>query len=147
MICDGFNLFINPGADPAEPYAGGGRPGIIGKATFAAARDEIASWPGYAPTRLPSLRGLAGAARIGAIFYKDEAARFGLGSFKALGGAYAVPRARRRKGGAAADITVTFATDGNHGRSVAWGAHMLGCRCVIYMHERVSQGRRDAIAR
>jgi diaminopropionate ammonia-lyase len=147
MICDGFNLFINPRADPAEPYAGGGRPGILGGPGFAAARDEIAAWPGYAPTGLPSLTGLAGAAGIGAIFYKDEAARFGLGSFKALGGAYAVLRVLRREGGATADITVTCATDGNHGRSVAWGAGMFGCRCVIYVHERVSSGRRDAIRR
>jgi diaminopropionate ammonia-lyase len=44
-------------------------------------------------------------------------------------------------------ITVTCATDGNHGRSVAWGAQRFGCRCVIYVHEGVSQGRRDAIAR
>ena len=42
--------------------------------------------------------------------------------------------------------TVTCATDGNHGRSVAWGARLFGCHCVIYVHETVSQGRRDAIA-
>ena len=41
----------------------------------------------------------------------------------------------------------TCATDGNHGRSVAWGAQLFGCRCVIYIHETVSQGRADAIAR
>jgi diaminopropionate ammonia-lyase len=44
-------------------------------------------------------------------------------------------------------ITVTAATDGNHGRSVAWGAGRFGCGCVIFVHETVSQGRRDAIAR
>jgi diaminopropionate ammonia-lyase len=43
--------------------------------------------------------------------------------------------------------TVTCATDGNHGRSVAWGARLFGCGCVIFVHEHVSQGRRDAIAR
>jgi diaminopropionate ammonia-lyase len=43
-------------------------------------------------------------------------------------------------------ITVTCATDGNHGRSVAWGARRFGARCVIFVHETVSQGRRDAIA-
>ena len=41
---------------------------------------------------------------------------------------------------------MTCATDGNHGRSVAWGARLFGCRCVIFVHEHVSQGRRDAIA-
>ncbi|RYI87316.1 MAG: diaminopropionate ammonia-lyase, partial [Acetobacteraceae bacterium] len=43
-------------------------------------------------------------------------------------------------------ITVTCATDGNHGRSVAWGAKRFHARCVIFVHETVSQGRRDAIA-
>ncbi len=44
-------------------------------------------------------------------------------------------------------ITVTCATDGNHGRAVAWGAQRFHCRCVIFVHEGVSQGRVDAIAR
>jgi diaminopropionate ammonia-lyase len=112
------------------------------------------------------LEDVAKAARVAAVHYKDEGGRFGLGSFKALGGAYAVARlliaelARRgvannattaelEQGAhrdAARDITVTCATDGNHGRSVAWGAQRFGCRCVIYVHEGVSQGRRDAIA-
>jgi diaminopropionate ammonia-lyase len=43
-------------------------------------------------------------------------------------------------------MTVTCATDGNQGRSVAWGASRFHCRCVIFVHEAVSQGRRDAIA-
>ena len=131
------------------------------------ARREIASWPGYAPTPLVDLRGLAAAAGLGRILYKHEASRFGLGSFKALGGAYAVLRVLQealRAGGIAeeassadlrsgrwreetAGITVTCATDGNHGRSVAWGARMFGCRCVIYLHETVSAGREEAIAR
>ena len=109
---------------------------------------------------------LAASLGLGQIQYKDEGGRFGLGSFKALGGAYAVARvlARelRRQGVAnavsAADlaagrhrehvarITVTSATDGNHGRSVAWGARLFGCRAVIFIHGTVSEGRRDAIA-
>jgi diaminopropionate ammonia-lyase len=75
------------------------------------------------------------------IFLKDEASRFGLGSFKALGGAYAVacapPDAK----------VVTCATDGNHGRAVAWGAQRFNRRCIIFVHETVSQGRIDAIVR
>ena len=43
-------------------------------------------------------------------------------------------------------LTVTCATDGNHGRSVAWGARTFGCRCVIYVHATVSEGRCRAIA-
>src|SRR6185437_10221581 len=43
-------------------------------------------------------------------------------------------------------ITVTCATDGNHGRSVAWGARSFGCRCIIYVHRTVSDARCRAIA-
>ena len=102
---------------------------------------------------------------VAELHYKDESDRFGLGSFKALGGAYAVANALRHRvmaalgiaevasrdllSGAFSDVvgqaTVTCATDGNHGRSVAWGAQLFGCRCVIFAHESVSQGRRDAI--
>ncbi|THF62238.1 diaminopropionate ammonia-lyase [Pseudothauera rhizosphaerae] len=139
---------------------------VLSLAAHAEAMTEIADWPGYAPTPLVALSGLARAAGLGAIHYKHEAGRFGLGSFKALGGAYAVLRLLkkeilRRTGqqatsrdllagrfrDVAADITVTCATDGNHGRSVAWGAQVFGCRCVIYIHATVSEGRRAAIAR
>ena len=44
------------------------------------------------------------------------------------------------------DITVVCATDGNHGRSVAWGAKMFGCACTIFVHAAVSEARADAIA-
>jgi diaminopropionate ammonia-lyase len=157
----------NPAAAPAaEPY-GAERSAVLNRAGFNAAFAEISSWPGYAATPLVALPGLARALSIGAIHYKDERGRFGLRSFKALGGAYAVANVLRKAVtvaagktgvgsrdllyGAYADIvggaTVTCATDGNHGRSVAWGAQLFGCRCVIFVHEHVSQGRRDAIAR
>jgi len=50
-----------------------------------------------------------------------------------------------RGGERARAITVTTATDGNHGRSVAWGAKMAGCRCRIYVHAQVSEGRAKAM--
>lgn len=115
---------------------------ILDEAGFEAARAAIRSWPGYAPTPLRRLDGLARAAGLGALFLKDESGRFGLGSFKALGGGFAVARAVERHG---PGITVTCATDGNHGRAVAWGAARAGCRCVIFVHEGVSPGRRRAI--
>ncbi|NIP72579.1 MAG: pyridoxal-phosphate dependent enzyme, partial [Gammaproteobacteria bacterium] len=62
-----------------------------------AARAEISNWPGYVPTPLRDLPGLAAAAGLGAVWYKDEGGRFGLGSFKALGGAYAVLRLLQRQ--------------------------------------------------
>lgn len=115
---------------------------ILDEAGFEAARAAIRSWPGYAPTPLHRLDGLARAAGLGAILLKDESGRFGLGSFKALGGGFAVARAVERRG---SGITVTCATDGNHGRAVAWGAARAGCRCVIFVHAGVSPGRRRAI--
>lgn len=146
-----------------------GTPGVVvlPDGGFRRARAEIAAWPGYAPTPLLPLPELATAARVAAIHWKDEGGRFGLGSFKALGGAYAVMKllqaelsrrgvansasAEELAGGqykeATRAITVTCATDGNHGRSVAWGAERFGARCVIFVHETVSQGRRDAIAK
>ncbi len=158
-------LFHNARAKPDLEY-GRTRREILNADAFRAARREIASWPGYRATPLVALGGLARAAGLGEIRYKDEGDRFGLGSFKALGGAYAVYRLlareiERRRGESAdvaalldgrykdiaARITVTCATDGNHGRSVAWGAQMFGCRCVIYIHATVSEGRKAAIAR
>ncbi len=155
-----FSLFPNPRA---------GVPGsvVLPAAGFRRARDEITSWPGYEPTPLRDLPCIAAGTGVGVVRLKDEAERFGLGSFKALGGAYAVAQvliaelARRgvaraaapadlasgRYAGVTGAVTVTCATDGNHGRSVAWGAQRFGCRCVIFIAHTVSQGRADAIAR
>lgn len=138
---------------------------VLDDAGFRAARGAITSWPGYAATPLVDLPGLARTLGIGTLRWKDEGGRFGLGSFKALGGAYAVARhlartlaargiaatdaelAAGRHAALTRDITVTCATDGNHGRSVAWGAQRFHCRAVIYIHETVSDGRAAAIAR
>lgn len=119
---------------------------VLNRKAFAEARAEIASWPGYAPTPLRALGEVAALAGVARVDYKDESGRFGLGSFKALGGAYAVDRRLRQSGKPARDVVVTCATDGNHGRSVAWGAQRAGCRAVIYIHETVSEGRARAIA-
>ena len=142
-----IRLYVNPRQ---------GVPGVVvlTEGGFRRAVAEITAWPAYAPTPLRELppQGFA------SLHYKDEAGRFGLGSFKALGGAYAVQklvvgelaRADIRATGAevfagrhASGVTVTCATDGNHGRSVAWGAQRFHCRCVIFVHETVSQGRVD----
>jgi diaminopropionate ammonia-lyase len=116
-------------------------------------------------TPLYDLPNLAKSLSVGSIAIKDESQRLGLKSFKALGGAYAVmslvlAEAEKQLGetlqpidliservkNIAAKMTVTCATDGNHGRSVAAGARISGCRCVIYVHGGVSQERADAIA-
>lgn len=157
-------LVINAAADRHAAY-GAAQLAVLNDDAFARARATISAWPGHAVTPLVALPALAGQASVAAIHYKDEGARFGLGSFKALGGAYAVAQllrreVARRKGidlpemaeildGHHADtiagITVCCATDGNHGRSVAWGARTFGCACVIFIHATVSEGRKDAI--
>lgn len=162
LLTDGpVNHAANPRAVHGVP-PGDRQRAVLNDAAMREARAEIRTWPGYAPTPLRDLSGLAAAAAVAKIWYKDEAGRFGLGSFKALGGAYAVLRLLKKhlpEGTSAADllagkhgdavsaITVCCATDGNHGRSVAWGAQQFGARCVIYVHATVSQGRVDAIAR
>lgn len=154
----------NPAANRMTPY-GARRSEILGADALALAQRELTQWQGYAATPLHSLPALAQAMGVASVHYKDEGGRFGLGSFKALGGAYAVARLLCRELGTqlgrtlttqdlltpelralCAGITVTCATDGNHGRSVAWGAQLFGCQCVIYIHATVSEGRKEAIA-
>ena len=141
-------VIANPrAAGRAEPF-GAEREAVLNAAGFAAAKRTISAWPGYAPTPLVTLPGLARRLGVAALACKDERPRFGLKSFKALGGAYAVARVlERNRGAAPGHITVACATDGNHGRSVAWGAQLFGCKCTIFIHASVSEGRRAAIAR
>jgi len=120
----------------------------------------------HAETPLHSLPGLAAELGLASLHMKDEGQRLGLGSFKALGGSYAVIRlvleeASRRLGrtvdvgelhdaavkAIAATMTFACATDGNHGRSVAQGAALVGARSVIFVHGGVSDRRVAAIAR
>lgn len=129
------------------------------------AHATISAWPQYGRTPLLKLPGMAKKLGCGKLLYKQESGRFGLGSFKALGGAYAVQRLLTRLvtertaqipasadlfSGKYADVTahvtVCCATDGNHGKSVAWGASQLGCKSVIFVHETVTSRRAEAIA-
>jgi diaminopropionate ammonia-lyase len=119
--------------------------------------------PGYVPTELVSLKELAGYWGVGDIYVKDESTRFGLRAFKVLGGSYAVAQlicrelairledtdyaylvsdeVRRR----ISPMTLTTATDGNHGRGIAWAAQQLGLKAVIYMPRGAAQSRIDNI--
>lgn len=119
--------------------------------------------PGYNQTRLVSLSNLAHMLGLGGIYVKDESQRLTLNSFKVLGGSFALFRLIQKKLGVsdekmtfdyltseeakakAGDITFAAATDGNHGRGVAWAASKLGYKCVIYVHSGTSQPRIDAI--
>jgi len=138
----GLRVAVNPRAAPHDAAYSAS---VLTADGFAAAEREIASWPEYAATPLVRLDGLARSLGLAALWYKDERGRFGLKSFKALGGAYAVRRVLERQGRPAREVTVTCATDGNHGRSVAWGARFAGCKCVIFIHATVSEGRAAAI--
>lgn len=124
---------------------------FLGKAEIAKARKFHSSFPCYEPTPLRSLEGLAAALGVAGVYVKDESYRFGLNAFKVLGGSYAIARylaqrlhrdigelsyellvstAVKEKLG---DITFTTATDGNHGRGVAWTANQLKQKSVVYM--------------
>ncbi len=137
---------------------------VLTQQDFDAAVAEISAWDGYAPTPLIALADLAARLGIARIDYKHEGPRFGLGSFKALGGSYAALRVLQRELSrqsghevALADIrmgkhrdacaanTLVSATDGNHGRSLAWGCQRFGAPCRIYIHAEVSEGRAQAM--
>jgi diaminopropionate ammonia-lyase len=133
--------------------------------SFQKAFNEITSWDEYKVTPLKELNELANKTGVSKIYYKDESHRFKLKSFKALGGAYAVANLLiielKEKGIIANSsdllagtykehtkkITVTCATDGNHGKSVAWGASIFGCNCEIFIHANVSDKREEEIAK
>ena len=132
----------------------------------AEAERYLAQRDNHAATPLHALPALAAELGVGALHIKDEGFRLGLGSFKALGGAYAVARlvleeATRQRGQAfdvadlstpevraiASRMTFACATDGNHGRSVAQGTQLVGATSVIFVHGGVSDARVAAIAR
>ena len=126
---------------------------------------SISQWPGYAPSPIVSLPGLAAELSVAAFNVKLEDDRFGVGSFKPLGPPYALLRRlrellHRRTSIAITDcdifagkfrvalstITVAAATSGNHGRALAWICNKVGCRCVIFMPEHTSNDREKRIA-
>lgn len=159
------NLFINPQAHPPPDY-GPTQKALLNQEAFADVEAEVTNLPGYQPTPLIALNGLASTNDIDAIWCKHEGYRFEVGSFKPTGPVYAmlsVLRGEIRKAAGVETVTtqdlidrkydsmtqeivVSAATSGNHGRALAWGARMFGCRCVIYMNDGVSPGREAAIA-
>ena len=119
----------------------------------------------YKPTPLVRLDGMAKSLGVKAIFVKDESQRFGLNAFKGLGGLYALICIVCKKLGLDMN-TISFsdlqkpewkeklkgmvfvtATDGNHGKGVAWVAGQLGCEAHVYMPSGSSELRAEAIRR
>lgn len=113
----------------------------------------------YSTTPLHSLESLSEYLGVESIHVKDESKRFGLNAFKVLGGSYAIGKylaqklqmdirdldfdylksseVREKIG----ELTFVTATDGNHGRGVAWAARELGQKCVVYMPKGSSETR------
>ena len=138
---------------------------ILSLKGFEKALKEISSWDDYKITPLMDLKDLAKETGVSKLYYKNEHYRFDLKSFKALGGAYAVANlliGKLKEKGINANsndllvgtykditnkITVSCATDGNHGKSVAWGASIFGCNCEIIIHALVSTVRENEIAK
>lgn len=121
------------------------------------------SFPQYAPTPLVALPALGARLGLGGLFIKDESPRFGLNAFKVLGGSYAIGRHIAARLGARpeemthaaltgadarealGDAVFFTATDGNHGRGVAWTARELGCRAVVRMPKGTVKSRVENI--
>lgn len=123
------------------------------------------SFPQYAVIPLARLFRMAGQLGLKDVFVKDESYRFGLNAFKVLGGSFAMARYIAKELGKSVDemsydyltsnqlkqefgqATFFTATDGNHGRGVAWAANRLGQKAVVHMPKGSSKSRFDNIAR
>ena len=146
----------------ASPDHGKG-PAFLSLAETPAVQVFHEALPEYAPTALVPLPELAENLGIKAAFIKDESSRFGLKAFKGLGGSYAVFRAVCDRLGLdyretsfselqsdkvhrqIAELHFVTATDGNHGKGVAWAAAKLGCQAHIYLPKGSVQARAQAI--
>ncbi|MCD2138081.1 diaminopropionate ammonia-lyase [Salinicoccus halitifaciens] len=120
-----------------------------------------ASMPQYEATPLHELKNSAQSLGLGALFVKDEAARFGLNAFKGLGASYAMAQHFAGKMGrdgrslsftdllsaAGSHPVETFATatEGNHGKGVAWGAHIFGQKGKVFLPEGAAETRVQAV--
>jgi len=119
--------------------------------------------PGNQISPLKNLNNLARMFGVGGIWIKDESERLELNSFKVLGGSFALYKFIQKRLGLEGQIltydfltsnevkeklgelTFSSATDGNHGRGIAWAAGKLGHKCVIYVHSETSKARIQAI--
>lgn len=119
--------------------------------------------PGYEETPLVDTPGLAEALGVGKVFVKDESSRLGLPAFKVLGASWAVYRALEQRLGDEGfgdweeiedlkeklsplrQLPLVAATDGNHGRALAWVARLLGFGAKIFVPQDMAAARREAI--
>lgn len=131
----------------------------------AKARSFHSSFPQYSVTPLAHLAGMANHLGLGGLFVKNESYRFGLNAFKVLGGSFAMGRyIAKEMGRDVSEMTYDYltgeafrqefgqatfftATDGNHGRGVAWAANKLGQKAVVHMPKGSTKPRFDNIAK
>lgn len=136
---------------------------FMNKEVVEKARNFHKSFPEYEVTPLHSLKELSKQLGVSHIWVKDESYRFGLNAFKVLGGSYAVGKYLAEKLNVdiselsfeklrskevkekLGEITFVTATDGNHGRGIAWAANQLGQKSVIYMPKGSSEIRLNNI--
>jgi diaminopropionate ammonia-lyase len=162
----GDTLIVSYIANPRARRRAAGKASTsrFGTATALAVNRFHQTLPGYQPTPLLDLSALAGELGVAKLWVKDESHRLGLKAFKVLGASYAAAKivagllgssddelsldvaATRAARTLVRDLTFITATDGNHGRAVAWTAEMLGCNAVVYMPKGSSPARFNAIA-
>lgn len=136
---------------------------VFGKAQAVLVKKYHESFPTYHSTDLKKLDHLAEYLGISALYVKDESTRFGLNAFKGLGGSYCIGKYIGEKCEIPAaeltydrlkseevrkntqDLTFVTATDGNHGRGIAWTAHELGIKAVVYMPNGSAEERLENI--
>ncbi len=158
MVGEKIDYYFNNFFDGASSYA----KDIVNSEIVHSVRRFHESLPGYTITPLINLSSLAKFLGVCDIFVKDESKRFGLNAFKVLGASYAIARVLAAELDLdAMDLTFdnilshihgispwTFvtATDGNHGKAVAWAADKFGCNSVVFMPQGSSEARVQAIS-
>lgn len=146
-----------PGSDASDELR------LMDPAMIEKARQFHRSFPQYRPTPLSPLYELASHFGVGGVYVKDESFRFGLNAFKVLGGSFAMARFIAKQVGRdvselgfsqltspdvkkdLGEFTFFTATDGNHGRGVAWAANQIGQKSVVFMPKGSSQTRLENI--
>ncbi len=147
----------------SKPDVGGILPNYLTALEVNKVRTFHQSMKEYEVTPLVALDNLAKELGVKKIYVKDESYRFNLNAFKALGGTFSLakllckrldidieeitfeyfnqPEIKEK----IANLIFVTATDGNHGRGIAWAASKLGCKSVVYMPKGSSERRLQAI--
>lgn len=146
------------------PKSGDVQRAIMSLSNVETAKTFHRSFPQYSVTPLAKLNRMASRLGLGGLYVKDESYRFGLNAFKVLGGSFAMAKyIAKEMGRDIGDMTYDYltspafrsdfgqatfftATDGNHGRGVAWAANKLGQQAVVHMPKGSTKQRFDNIA-